>query len=117
MEKCVLTKTLNLIGKKWTLLVLFELYKGEDNWKRFNYLKKRLKGITPKMISARLKELESFGLIKKRINKKFSPIGMEYCLANRGKSFIKVIFEIKEWVLEKNSKKDCCNRDCRYCFN
>ncbi|MDY1591614.1 MAG: helix-turn-helix domain-containing protein [Methanofastidiosum sp.] len=65
MIDCTIYKTLNIMGEKWSLLILLELYRGETNEKRFNELKRGLKGITPKILSLRLSELEEQGLIKK----------------------------------------------------
>ena len=58
MKNCVLYKTVNIVGKRWTIHILLELYKGEKKEKGFNELKRRLGGVTPRILSARLIELE-----------------------------------------------------------
>ena len=50
-EDCAVYKTVDFIGKRWTLLILLELYKGENKWKRYNELKRNLMSITPKILS------------------------------------------------------------------
>ena len=66
MKNCVLYKTVNIVGKRWTIHILLELYKGEKKEKGFNELKRRLGGVTPRILSARLIELEREGLIVKQ---------------------------------------------------
>jgi DNA-binding HxlR family transcriptional regulator len=114
-EKCTIFKTADFIGKKWTLLILFELYKGEKI-KRHSDLKKALPNITPKILSTRLKELEHEGLIKKRIDTTEFPIKTFYSLTPPGKDFFKVIQEIKQWSLKwKVKNKICKNSNCDEC--
>ena len=52
MDKdCTIYKTTSFIGKRWTLLILLELYKGKNEWKRYSEIKKRLPEITPKVLN------------------------------------------------------------------
>ena len=57
-DGCTVNLTVRYIAKKWTLLILLELYKGEGHTRRFSELKNCLVGITQKVLSSRLKELE-----------------------------------------------------------
>jgi hypothetical protein len=50
MKDCTVYKTLTIIGKKWTLLILFELDRGSAPYKRFNELRAALDTITPKVL-------------------------------------------------------------------
>jgi|SRR3989344_4097582 len=117
MDKdCTIYRTANFIGKKWTLLVLLELYKGSSKWKRYSQLKKGLPEITPKLLSARLKELEREELVIKRIDAKTFPVKCEYSLTKSGDEFIKIVKDIKKWALEwKIESKICNNLDCKEC--
>ena len=115
-EDCAVYKTVDFIGKRWTLLILLELYKGNNKWKRNFEIKNGLNGITPKILSLRLKELEKNKLIEKRVELKQFPIKSEYSLTKRGEDFISIIKSIKKWALNWGlSKKACENRDCKYC--
>ncbi|MFH1641777.1 MAG: helix-turn-helix domain-containing protein [Nanoarchaeota archaeon] len=112
---CTVFKTTDFIGKKWTLLILFELYKGRDV-KRYGELKKALLNITPKILSVRLKELESQGLINKQIDTKEFPVKTFYSLTESGKDFFRVILEIKKWGLKWKIRNDACSKlNCKYC--
>ena len=96
MEKtCPITKILNCISKKWTLLILRELH--NNGTKRFNSLIREMKNISPRTLSKRLKELEKLGLVsKKRFNE--IPPRVEYSLTNKGKELIKCFKYLDAWV-------------------
>jgi DNA-binding HxlR family transcriptional regulator len=116
MIDCTIYKTLDIVGKKWSLLIILELYKGGTNEKRFNELKRGLKGITPKILSLRLSELEAQGLIKKNIDNSKVPIKCEYYLTESGKDFIHIIQEIKDWGIKwKFDNPECAATYCKQC--
>ena len=113
---CTIYQTANFIGKRWTLLILLELYKGENKLKRYSEIKKGLKEITPKVFSLRLKELEKEGLISKKIDASSFPVKCEYSLTNSGEDFIRIIQDIKKWALKWKVKNIVCEKaDCRNC--
>jgi len=62
-DECTVNQTVTYLGKKWMLLIILELYKGDNYTRRFTEIKERLPGITAKVLSARLKELEEEGLV------------------------------------------------------
>ncbi len=115
-KKCPIYKTVGFIGKRWTMLIVAELHKGKDKWKRYSHIKSRLPDITPKILSARLKELEKEGLIKRRVDARSFPIKSEYCLTGSGEDFVKIIKDMKQWALKWNVKNEHCeNVNCKYC--
>jgi DNA-binding HxlR family transcriptional regulator len=114
-ETCTIYRTINFISKKWTLLILLELYKTQGK-KRYSELKQSLLDITPKILSTRLRELEQQGLITKSINTTSFPIKCEYKLTDSGKDFIRIIKDIKKWSLQwKIKNKECEHQDCKQC--
>lgn len=114
-ETCTIYRTIDFISKKWTLLILLELYKTQGT-KRYSELKGSLLDITPKILSLRLRELERQGLIAKSIDTAVFPIKCEYTLTESGKDFIRIIKDIKKWSLNwKQKNKDCASQDCRHC--
>ena len=120
MNDCTIYKVVDFVSKRWTLLILLELYKGKSKWKRYSQIKKKLAGITPKILSLRLKELEREGLIKKKISTETYPIKCEYSLTNQGGDFIKIIKNLKKWALvwkvkNKVKNKLCRETECRVC--
>ena len=115
-KECSVRKSVNFLGKKWTLLILLELYKGKLEWKRFSQIKKSLDNITPKILSIRLKELKKEKLIEKRVNVEEFPIKSEYRLTKAGKDFINIIKNIKRWSLKWEKKNKICREtDCKDC--
>lgn len=115
-KRCPIYQTASFIGKRWTLLILTELYKGRAKWKRYNQIKSRLPEITPKILSARLRELEGEGMITKRVDSRVFPIKSNYCLTKKGEDFIGVIYSMKRWALRWKLKSvHCENVNCKYC--
>ncbi len=115
-KKCTIYRTVGFIGKKWTLLILLELYRGELKSKRYSEIKSNMQGITPKMLSARLKELENEGLVKKIVDASSFPVRCDYSLTKSGYGFIRIIKDIKQWALRwKISNKACLDSDCGKC--
>ncbi|WP_099468067.1 winged helix-turn-helix transcriptional regulator [Konateibacter massiliensis] len=85
---------LSLIGGKWKLNILFWLWRKDIM--RYNELKKALCGITHKMLSNQLKELESCDLIVRHEYPQVPP-KVEYYLSERGKSLMPILHELCEW--------------------
>jgi DNA-binding HxlR family transcriptional regulator len=65
---CPIATSLSLLGKKWTMLVLRDIAMRDMG--RFSQLMKGIPGITPRMLSSRLKDLERHGMIVKTANRK-----------------------------------------------
>lgn len=115
-KKCPVYTTMNFMGKKWTVLILLELYKGKGRWKRYSQLKNSLLDITPKVLSMRLRELEKQGLVKHRVDSKSFPVKSKYALSQSGEDFIKVVKGIKRWGLRwKVKNEECESMNCREC--
>jgi len=108
----------DLVGKKWTLCILHELYKGQMCGKRFNELKDHLEDITPKTLSARLKELEKEEMITKTVDSTSFPVKCEYSLTKKGEELIEVIQMLKIWGNKWMGNNDVCRRTlCIECKN
>jgi len=117
MDKdCTIYKTASFIGKRWTLLILLELYKGDSKWKRYSEIKNNLSEITPKIFSTRLKELEKENLIIKKIDTSKFPVKCEYSLTKSGGDFIGIIKDIKKWALKWKIRNIVCEKaNCKEC--
>ncbi|MGM5483386.1 MAG: winged helix-turn-helix transcriptional regulator [Nanobdellota archaeon] len=115
-EKCTIYRTLDIIGKKWSLLIILSIYKNKNNKKQFNSIKKDLHSITSKILSKRLKELEYEEILKKEIDSSKIPINTYYSLTDSGKKLIKIIQDIKKWGIEyKFNNKECKGTFCKNC--
>ncbi|RMF55106.1 transcriptional regulator [Candidatus Woesearchaeota archaeon] len=113
-EDCVIYKIAGFIGKKWTIPIILELYKKKPK-KRYSEIKKNFSGITPKILSMRLKELEKNGLVKKEMDISSVPVKCYYSLTERGLDFIRVINQIKKWGLKWNYGR--CSSNAKSCKN
>lgn len=90
---CAMDVTMNYIGGKWKTVVLWYLKKEK---KRFSELKKLIPNITEKMLSLQLKDLESDGIVKRKIYPEVPP-KVEYSLTDFGKTLIPMLEEIALW--------------------
>ena len=87
LKACPVETTFKIIGKKWTILVIRELLRGTT---QFNRYIENIKGITPKVLTERLRELEKLGIVKRKIVSE-SPIRVEYGLTDLGREFRPVL--------------------------
>ena len=87
------------LSKKWTLSILITI--GNFNTVRFNHLLNRIEGVSPKILSERLSELEKQKLIKRTVFFE-KPPRVEYKLTLRGQSLYHAIVPLMKWAEQKN---------------
>jgi DNA-binding HxlR family transcriptional regulator len=87
---------MNLIGTKWKPLLLFHLLEGDL---RSGILQKKIAGISNKMFTQNVRQLEQDGLISRKIFPVVPP-KVEYSLTNRGKSLEHILRSLDKWGLE-----------------
>lgn len=93
LPKCPVETTLKMLGCKWKVLIIRELLTGT---KRFCELKKSVTGITQKVLTAKLRDMESLGLVERKVYKQ-TPPKVEYSLTDIGYSLREVIESMKVW--------------------
>jgi DNA-binding HxlR family transcriptional regulator len=98
VTKCPLIYALDIIGQKWKLPILWYLF--ENDFTRYNELKRKVKGITNMMLTKSLKELEEHSLIV-RIQYETIPPKVEYSLTVRGKALLPALNELSKWGEEQ----------------
>ncbi len=91
---------IDLIGGKWRLPIMIALSFQNH---RFKELERQIEGITPRMLSKELKDLEINGLVNRDVFNT-TPVTVEYSLTEYGKSLDKVIETIREWGLTHRKK-------------
>jgi len=112
--KCSVLEVADIIGKKWTLVVIQEIFLNGE--KGFNYIFKRMGKISPKVLSKRLKELEEGGLVKKSILANKIPVRTLYKLTKKGEDLQKIINSLKDWTAKySKSYKNCKDSQCSEC--
>lgn len=98
---CPVATTINLIGNKWKLLIIRDLLGGT---KRFGELRKSLDGISQRVLTQNLREMENDGLINRKIYAEVPP-RVEYSLNQTGLSLNTIISAMEEWGTKyKNGK-------------
>lgn len=89
---CPVAKTTELLGEKWTLLILRELLLGTH---RYNDFQRALSRISPSLLTKRLKQLESAGIIVRK--KLQGRSGYEYFLTPAGKELAPIVEHLASW--------------------
>jgi DNA-binding HxlR family transcriptional regulator len=92
-QNCPIARTLDLLGDRWTLLVIRDLFLGQH---KFSELLASSPGMPPKILSDRLKRLEEYGLVQREIYNEYPPRA-EYKLTKKGRSLLPVLESIGEW--------------------
>lgn len=94
LSDCPVARTLDLIGERWTILLLRDLFLHGP--RRFQDFQDSLVGVAPTTLSARLKTLEDNGLVLRRVYSD-RPVRLEYALTDKGKSLGPVIRMLRDW--------------------
>ena len=87
LKSCPIETTFKIIGKKWAILIIREMFRGTTQFNRFL---ENIDGITPKVLTERLRELQKFGIVRRRIVSEY-PVRVEYSLTDIGKEFETVL--------------------------
>ena len=93
-QDCPIAKALDIIGEKWALLVLRDLFRKGPL--RFQGLADSLPGVAPNTLSARLKALERRGIIAARLYEQHPP-RFEYFLTDKGRALGPILKALHEW--------------------
>lgn len=93
-QDCPIAQALDVVGEKWTLLVLRELFRKGPL--RFQDFAVGLSGVAPNTLSARLKSLENQGVIGTRLYEKHPP-RFEYFLTEKGQALGPVLKALHKW--------------------
>lgn len=92
-HQCPVERTLSIVGAKWTLLILHNLMDGP---RRFGELERVVTGASPKMLTARLRELERLGLVTRAVHAEVPP-RVDYTLTEQGNSLRPIIDSLYRW--------------------
>lgn len=91
---CSFDITMDLMGGKWKPVIVWHL--GTKGTKRFSELKKLLPNITQKMLTQQLRELETDGLVERKVYPQVPP-KVEYSLTNLGESLMPILRMMCAW--------------------
>jgi DNA-binding HxlR family transcriptional regulator len=93
VDLCPVTETAKIIGKKWYLIILHELTRTPMG---FNELKRAVRGISAKVLSENLAELEARGLVRRTVYSD-SPVRVEYALTDKGRELDGIFLSMRVW--------------------
>lgn len=88
-----LASALTVVGHKWTLLIVEHLLAGP---RRFTEIERALGHANPKMVTARLRELEAAGLVSRTVYAEVPP-RVVYALSERGRELRPAIDALRRW--------------------
>ena len=101
LPACPVEITMGLIGEKWKVLIIRDLLTGK---KRFGELKKSVTGITQKVLTNNLRQMEASGLVKRKVYAEVPP-RVEYSLTETGLSLKPVLDSMVEWGNDYREKQ------------
>jgi DNA-binding HxlR family transcriptional regulator len=90
---CPLTAALAAIGGKWKLIIIYWL---AESPKHFAALRREMSGISQKVLTQQLRELESDGLVQRRPTG-VVPAPVEYSLTDYGRSILPLLEDVRLW--------------------
>jgi DNA-binding HxlR family transcriptional regulator len=96
ITECAFRRVLEIISNKWTVLVIAALMSGT---KRYGEIRRRIDGISQKMLTQTLRQMERDGLVKRSVHPTVPPT-VEYALTPIGESFIPHMYQMKQWTNE-----------------
>ncbi len=100
LRSCPIEATFKIIGKKWTVLIVREMLRGT---KQFNRFLENIEGITPKVLTERLRELQRFGIVRRRIVSEY-PIRVEYEMTDLGRELEPVLLAAASFSMRNMPK-------------
>jgi DNA-binding HxlR family transcriptional regulator len=113
MKCCPIDTTFKLIGKKFSILIIRDMIKNKT---RFNQFLDSIEGINPKILSARLKEMEKSGLVKRKVYSDI-PVKVEYFLTEKGVALKPILDQMASFSMQYCAKdvfKDRKSRTLQY---
>ncbi|MER6938398.1 helix-turn-helix domain-containing protein [Nocardioides sp. NPDC127514] len=94
-ETCPVTQAVQMLGDKWTLLIVMMLAERPH---RYNELRRRVEGISQRMLTRTLRVLEQEGIVTRTVFPTVPP-GVEYGLSARGRELLVPLSELADWVI------------------
>ena len=108
MPVCPVELTVSMLSGKWRIVIFKELSWGPL---RYGRLRQALPGISPKVLTGLLREMEDEGLVRREVFPEVPP-RVEYSLSAKGLSLFVIFKELRGWGLEAGSDGKA---ECRFC--
>ena len=104
LPACPVETTLTLIGDKWKVLILRDLMTGT---KRFGELKRTVGGVSQKVLTAQLRDMEAKGLVSRTVYPEVPP-RVEYSLTELGRSLKPILDALQHWGEDYRTRIATC---------
>jgi len=104
IDKCPIQGVIDVISKKWALLVVAVL--GNAAAMRYNDIMNQLRGISPKTLADTLKQLHETGIVNREAFNEIPP-RVEYSLTKDGQMLRDAIIPLVNWAVDRSRNKDC----------
>lgn len=92
---CPTRRILDRIGDRWTVLIVGILGEGDA---RFSQLRRRVEGVSQKMLTQTLRGLERDGLVRRTVYPQV-PVRVEYALTDAGRTLLEPLRALEEWSI------------------
>lgn len=96
IAECSYRRVLEIISSKWSALVLYAL---EDGSLRYGEVRRRIEGISQKMLTQTVRQLERDGLVRREVTPSVPPV-VDYSLTPLGETLIQTMWHLKLWTAE-----------------
>lgn len=105
-EQSNICEVLQILGAKWSFVVLDELLNGPQ---RFNQLRKNVSIINTQSLTDTLRHLEQNGLVRRQVFPTV-PVTVEYSLTEKGSDFQTALNEMDKWVQKWGASREHCEK-------
>lgn len=114
MDNCHVFNAASLIGKKWTFALVEEIALNERTG--FNAIFKKMRRISPKVLSKRLDDLEKTGILEKNTSIANNSRRTSYRLTEKGAELYSIIRLMKSWNTKHSEMEiECESMECVKC--
>lgn len=92
--RCFFELTLRVMGGKWKPIIIYHL--DQEKVLRFSELRRAMSGVTERMLTRQLRELEADAIVIRRVYKQVPP-KVEYTLTPMGTKLMPILSELRDW--------------------
>ena len=97
---CPVQRTMAMIADKWKVVIIVNL---DNHTMRFGELQRALEGITPKVLTRQLRDLEADGLVSRHVYAEIPP-RVEYSLTPLGRELLPILGQLHDWATRNSAQ-------------
>lgn len=105
-ENCPIYFVARILGKRWAILLIQELLASKNpKGAQFGELHRTISWVSPKVLTQRLREFESEGIIDRVVDSRRIPARVHYSLTKKGLDFAPILDHMQEWGIKHGGEK------------